>query len=80
MAINISFGVSFYTMQNWKGIWEKARKVHGTKAYVTSDETVILPVVFHGHETWLLVVREKINFMHLRTGCWGEYMNIRFRK
>jgi hypothetical protein len=49
MTIKFSFDVSFYNLQNWKGIWEKAGKFHSAKAYVTSNETVILPVVLHGH-------------------------------
>jgi hypothetical protein len=48
MPINISFVVSFYSMQNWKRIGGKTEKIHGTKAYITSDDTVILPVVFCG--------------------------------
>jgi hypothetical protein len=30
MAIKVSFGVSFYNMQNWKGIREKAGNFHNT--------------------------------------------------
>jgi len=42
-------------------------------------ETIILPVVLCGCETWSLILREQ-HRLCLRAGCWGEYLDLRGRK
>jgi hypothetical protein len=40
-------------------------------------KTIILPFVLYGCETWFLTLREEYIWGYLRTGCWGEYLDIR---
>jgi hypothetical protein len=34
MALNVGLNASFGNIQNWKGIWDKAREVNNAEAYV----------------------------------------------
>jgi hypothetical protein len=43
-------------------------------------KTTVLPVVLYGCETWSLTLREDIDWGCLRTGCKGEYLDLRGMK
>jgi hypothetical protein len=43
-------------------------------------KTIILPVVLYGCETWSLTLREEHRLGCLRTGCLGEYLDLRGMK
>ena len=46
--------------------------------YKDSDmQTIILPVILYGSETWSRTLRGKSRLRVLRIGCGGEYLDLR---
>jgi hypothetical protein len=48
-----------------------------TNVKIKIYKTIILPVVLNGCETWSLTLRVEIDCGCLRTGCLGEYLDLR---